>query len=183
MMTPASFLETCQWFKFPLNGLRAHSKVSPVVGLQPLASGPTCLGMVFPPFLVKQLYLCYSVVISSSVRLGYTARKWEWPLGRIGYSITHRYTLHLWRDFWILETRTCQEVAQLHERYMMMMIVMTQKGYRMLGCHHYFDIKHYQDGRVVSSTPRSHLPQGNSLLLISVAGWVDPRATGWELKE
>ena len=32
--------ETCQWLKFPLNGLRAQSRVRPVVGLLPLASGP-----------------------------------------------------------------------------------------------------------------------------------------------
>jgi len=50
---PASFRETCQWLKFPLNGLRAHNRVSPVVGLLPLASGPACLGTAFPPFLVK----------------------------------------------------------------------------------------------------------------------------------
>ena len=31
-----------QWLKFPLNGLRAQSRVSPVVGLLPLASGPEC---------------------------------------------------------------------------------------------------------------------------------------------
>ena len=30
---PASFRETCQWLKFPLNRLRAQSRVSPVVGL------------------------------------------------------------------------------------------------------------------------------------------------------
>ena len=29
---------------------------------------------------------------------------------------------HLWRDFWIRETGTGQQVAQLHDRYMMMMI-------------------------------------------------------------
>jgi len=39
---PASFRETCQWLKFTLNGLRAQSRVSPVVGLLPLASGPAC---------------------------------------------------------------------------------------------------------------------------------------------
>jgi hypothetical protein len=37
---PASFRETCQWLKFPLNGLQAQSRVSPVVGLLPLAYGP-----------------------------------------------------------------------------------------------------------------------------------------------
>ena len=30
-----SFSETCQWLKFPLNGLRAQSRVSPAVGLLP----------------------------------------------------------------------------------------------------------------------------------------------------
>jgi len=32
-----------------------------VVGLLPSASGPVCLGMAFPPFLMKQLYCCDSV--------------------------------------------------------------------------------------------------------------------------
>jgi len=44
---PASSRETCQWLKFPLNGLRAQSRVSPAVGLLPLASGPACLGIYF----------------------------------------------------------------------------------------------------------------------------------------
>jgi hypothetical protein len=39
--------------------------------------------MEFPPFLVKQLYRCNSIVISSFVRTGYTARRWGWLLGRI----------------------------------------------------------------------------------------------------
>ena len=91
---PASFHETCQWLKFPLNGLWAQSGVSLVVGLLPLASGPSCLEMAFPPFLVKQLYRCDSVVISSFVRTGYTTRRWGWPLGRIGYNITRHYPLY-----------------------------------------------------------------------------------------
>jgi hypothetical protein len=55
-------------------------------------------------------------------------------LGRIGCSITHHYPLYpkyysqlaegimvdRWRDFWIRETGTGQQVAKLHERYMMM---------------------------------------------------------------
>ena len=36
--SPVSFRETCQWLKFPLNGLRTQSRLSPVVGLLPLAS-------------------------------------------------------------------------------------------------------------------------------------------------
>ena len=35
-----------------------------------------CLGMAFPPFLMKQLYRCDSVVISSFVRTGYTTDDW-----------------------------------------------------------------------------------------------------------
>ena len=57
-----------------------------------LASGPAWLGMAFPPFLVKQLYRCDSVVISSFVRIGYATRRWGWLLGRIGYNITHHYS-------------------------------------------------------------------------------------------
>ena len=91
---PASFRETRQWLKFPLNGLGAQSRVRPVVGMLPLASGPACLGMAFPALLVKQLYRCDSVVISSFVTTGYTARRWGWLLGRIGYSITPHYPLY-----------------------------------------------------------------------------------------
>ena len=40
-----------------------------------LTSGPACLGMAFLPFLVKQLYRCDSVVISSFVRTGFTTRR------------------------------------------------------------------------------------------------------------
>ena len=72
---PASFHETCQWLKFPLNGLQAQSRVSPAVGLLPLASGPACLGMAFPPFLVKPLYCCDSVIISLFVTTGYPTRR------------------------------------------------------------------------------------------------------------
>ena len=88
---PTSFRETCEWLKFPLNGLRAQSRVSPVVGLLPLASGSACLGMAFPPFLMKQLYRCDSVVVSLFVRRGYTTRRWGCLLGRIGYSIKYHW--------------------------------------------------------------------------------------------
>ena len=74
-------------------GYGPRDRVSPVVGLLPLASGSACLGMAFPPFLVKQLYRCDSVAISSFVRTGYTTRRWGWLLGRICYSITHHYPL------------------------------------------------------------------------------------------
>ena len=46
---PDSFRETCQWLKFPLNRLRAQSRVSPAVELLPLASGPACLRIAFSP--------------------------------------------------------------------------------------------------------------------------------------
>ena len=91
---PASFRDTCQWLKFSLNGLQAQSRVTLLVGLLPLTSGPACLRMAFPAFLVKQLHRCDLVVISSFVRTGYTARRWGWLLGRIGYSITHHYPLY-----------------------------------------------------------------------------------------
>ena len=164
---PASFHENCQWLKFPLNGLRAQSRVSPVVGLLPWASLPAYLGMAFTPFLVKQFD---SVVISSFVRTGCTTRRWGWLLFRIGYSITHHYPLkitpildklleykrnwiqhenrmprnrlprvmkhysqlaegimaELGRDFWIPGTGTCQQMAQLLDRYMMMICTCVQ---------------------------------------------------------
>jgi len=93
-MGPVSFRETCQWLKFPLNGLRTQSRVSSVVGFLTLASGSASLRMAFPPFLVKQLYRCDSVVLSSSVRTGYTTRRWGWLWGRIGYGITHHNPLY-----------------------------------------------------------------------------------------
>jgi len=93
---PASLRETCQWLKFPLDGLRAQSRVSPVVGLLLLAAGLAYLGMSFPSCLVKQLYRCDSVVISSFVTTEYTTRRWGWLLRRIGYSITHHNSgIHL----------------------------------------------------------------------------------------
>ena len=127
-----TFRETCQWLKFPLNGLQTQSRISPVVGLLPLTSGLACLGMVFPPFLVKQLYRCDSVIIFSFVRNGYLLRRWGWLLGRLGYSINTNTTPWLaegimadfWRDFWKRETGTGQQVTQLHDRYMMMMMMM-----------------------------------------------------------
>ena len=48
---PTSFRKTCQCLKFPLNGLRSQSRVSPVTGFLPLASASACLGMAFHPHL------------------------------------------------------------------------------------------------------------------------------------
>ena len=46
------------------------------------------------------------------------------------------------------------------------------------GFHPYYDIRLNQDGRAVSCTRRPHFtPQGNCLVVISVRGRVDPRAT------
>ena len=78
--------------KISPNGLRAQSRVSPVVGLLPLASGPACLGMAFSPFLMKQLHRCESVVISLFVRMGYTTRRWGWLLGRLSLPLIPPYT-------------------------------------------------------------------------------------------
>jgi hypothetical protein len=83
---PAFFCETCQWLKFPLNGLRAQSRLSLVVGLLPLASEQACFGIAFPPFLVKQLYRCASVVI--------TVKRWGWLFGRIRSSFALHYPLY-----------------------------------------------------------------------------------------
>jgi hypothetical protein len=79
--------ETFQWLKCPLNGLRAQSMVSPVTELKHLASGQACFGMAFPPFLMKQLFHCDSVVFATFVGTGYTTRRWGWLLGRRGYGI------------------------------------------------------------------------------------------------
>jgi len=57
---PASSHETFQLLEFPLNGLQAHGKLHPVVGLLLLASGQICFRMAFPPFLIKQLYFFHS---------------------------------------------------------------------------------------------------------------------------
>ena len=84
--------------------------------------------MAFPPFLVKQLYCCDSVVISSFVRTGCTTRRWGWLLGRIGYSITRHYPL-------ICETRTGQQMAHLHERLL--------KNERPTWCHLLFYFTSY----------------------------------------
>jgi len=50
--------------------------------------------MAFPPFLMKQLHRCDSVVIASFVGKGYTTRRRGWLLRRRSYSITHHYPLY-----------------------------------------------------------------------------------------
>jgi hypothetical protein len=107
---PASFRESCQCLKFSLNGLRSQSRVSPVVGLLPLASGQACLGMAFSQFLVKQLHRCDLVVISSFVRTGCTTLRWGWPLGSIGYSTKRHYPLYLCFTFTFTFTPYFQQV-------------------------------------------------------------------------
>ena len=49
-------------------------QVSPVVGLLPLASGPACLGMTFPPFLAKHTVVTQSLF----------PRSWEQGIPREG---------------------------------------------------------------------------------------------------
>ena len=72
---PASFHETCQWLKFPLNGLRAQSRVTPVVELLPLASGLACLGWHF----LHSWWNSYTAVTRSSF-----PRLWEQGIPREG---------------------------------------------------------------------------------------------------
>jgi hypothetical protein len=60
---PVASCETCQYLELPLDGLRAQSTADPVVGLLLIAPGQE----FFPPFLIMQLYRCYSVVIASVV--------------------------------------------------------------------------------------------------------------------
>ena len=132
------FRETCQWLKFPLNGLRAQSRISPVLGLLRLASGPACLGMAFPPFLVKQLYRRDSVVLSSFVRTGYTTRRWGWLLGRIDCNITHHYPLYtlyviMWNKFLKPDRpQIIYSAYTLHTRYVRLQTHTHVKKYLLL---------------------------------------------------
>ena len=105
--------ETCQWLKFPLNGLRAQNRVSAVVGLLHLASGPACLGMAFPP---------------NRNRLP-RVMKYYSPNGRRNHGRPLKRLLDMWD--W-----KGQQVAQLHERYMMMINEM---------CAKYLIFKHWYD--------------------------------------
>jgi len=59
----------------------------------------------------------------------------------------------------------------------MQLVMKTQRGDGILGFHPYFDIRHYQDGRAVSSNLQPQFTHGNSSVLISFRGWVDPRAS------
>jgi len=72
---PASFRETCQWLKFPLNGLRAQGRVSAAVGLLPLASGLACLGWHF----FRSWWNSYTAVTRASFH-----RLWEQDIPREG---------------------------------------------------------------------------------------------------
>jgi hypothetical protein len=53
---PASFHKSCQCLSFPLNGLRAQSRVSPVVGLLPSAKRNEFVYMESKVFLYTELY-------------------------------------------------------------------------------------------------------------------------------
>ena len=49
----------------------------------------------------------------------------NWQVSRkTTHQLAEGIMVELWRDFWIRETATGQQVAQLHERYMMMMMMM-----------------------------------------------------------
>jgi len=50
----ASFRETSQCLKFPLNGLRTHSRISPVAGLLPLATGRRDHGRLWRYFWIRE---------------------------------------------------------------------------------------------------------------------------------
>jgi hypothetical protein len=52
-----------------------YCRVSPVIELLTLASGQACFGMAFPPSLMKQLYYCDSVAITSSVGTEFITRR------------------------------------------------------------------------------------------------------------
>jgi len=71
----------------------------------------------------------------------------------------------IWRDFWIRETGTGQQAAQLHERYKMMMIKKTCSSHKITfdiqltfiyGSHFYFTAvavpkNIYSNNRVIST--------------------------------
>jgi hypothetical protein len=98
------FCETCQWLKFPLNGLRAQSRLSPVVSL----------------ILSKLLEYKRNLIqhVNRMPRNRFKSGEWNATV-RLAEGIM----VDLWRGFWTRETGTGQQVAQLHDRYMMIMIL------------------------------------------------------------
>jgi general stress protein 26 len=62
----------------------------------------------------------------------------------------------LWRDFWIRETGTGQQVAQLHDRYMMMMIMM------IMMMMYVFVNTHTEKVPQILQKSRSHLQKGST---------------------
>ena len=57
--------------------------------------------------------------------------------------------VNLWRDFWIRETGTGQQVAQLRDRHMMTMMVMMIKYPRFLTHHQGWNTTFWQSGKKV----------------------------------
>jgi len=129
---PAFFRENWQWLKFPLNGLRAQSRISPVVGLLPLASGPSCLeqqdtlGQIakelkITPILDKLLeYKSKCIQHVNRIprnRLPRVMKHYS-PTGRRNHGRPVKRLLDTW------DRKGSTSGPQLHDRYRMMMMMM-----------------------------------------------------------